>query len=138
MAAFHPYLWYLFVTSIKAEYVKPIIWVHITSLVIDSLRSRHTHTCIKTHSRVLVTKKDVRHTSTVCYFTETAKSPFSTPHTSITTTPISIKFTYFMPSIYTTLHTKFEENWISSLQDMRFWKLPNFLHIFLLRTHLQQ
>ena len=42
-------------------------------------------------------KKDVRHTSVL--FTGTAKSPFSTPHISITTGPISIKFTYFMPQL---------------------------------------
>ena len=34
--------------------------------------------------------------------------------------PILIKFTYFMPSIYMTLHTKFEKNRLSSLQDIRF------------------
>ena len=68
---------------------------------------------IKTHGRVSAAKEVVWHTSVL--FTGTAKSPFSTPHISITTGPISIKFTYFMPSIYTTLHTKFEENWLSSL-----------------------
>ena len=67
---------------------------------------------IKTHSRVPAVKEDMRHTSVL--FTGTAKSPFSTPHISITTGPISIKFTYFMPSIYTTLDTKFEENRLSS------------------------
>ena len=68
---------------------------------------------IKTHGRVSAAKEVVWHTSIL--FTGTAKSPFSTPHISITTGPISIKFTYFMPSIYTTLHTKFEENQLSSL-----------------------
>ena len=68
---------------------------------------------IKTHGRVSAAKEVVWHTSVL--FTGTAKSPFSTPHTSITLGPISIKFTYFMPSIYTTLHTKFEENQLSSL-----------------------
>ena len=63
-------------------------------------------------------KEDVRHTSVL--FTGTAKSPFSTPHISITTGPISIKFTYFMPCIYTTLHTKFEENQLISLRDICF------------------
>ena len=63
---------------------------------------------IKTHGRVSVAKEVMWHTSVL--FTGTAKSPFSTPHISITTGPISIKFTYFMSSIYTTLHTKFEEN----------------------------
>ena len=43
---------------------------------------------IKTHGRVSAVKKDVRHTSVL--FTGTAKSPFSTPHISITTRPISI------------------------------------------------
>ena len=65
-----------------------------------------------------VGKSYMRHTSML--FTRTAESPFLTPHISITTGPISIKFTYFMPFIYTTLHTKFEENRISSLQDMHF------------------
>ena len=68
---------------------------------------------IKTHGRVSAAKKDVQHTSVLLI--GTAKSPFSTPHISRTTTPISINFTYFMPSIYTTLHTKFEENQLSSL-----------------------
>ena len=59
------------------------------------------------HGRASAAKKDVRHTSVL--FTGTTKSPFSTPHISLTNL-ISIKFTYFMPSIYVTLHTKFEEN----------------------------
>ena len=63
-------------------------------------------------------------------FTGTAKSQFSTPHISITTGLISIKFTYFMPSVYATLHTKFEENQICSLWDMRLWKLSDFLYTF--------
>ena len=62
---------------------------------------------IKTHGRVSAAKEVMWHTSVL--FTGTAKSPFSTPHISITTGPISMKFIYFMPSIYTTLHTKFEE-----------------------------
>ena len=73
---------------------------------------------IKTHGHVSAAKKDVRLTSVL--FTGTTKSPFSTPHISITTGPISIKFTYFMPFIYTTLHTTFEENWLSILRDIRF------------------
>ena len=68
---------------------------------------------IKTHGRVSVAKEDVRHTSVL--FTGTAKSPFSTPYISITTGPISITFTYFMSCIYTTLHTKVEENRFSGL-----------------------
>ena len=73
---------------------------------------------IKTHGRVSAAKEVVWHTSVL--FTGTAKSPFSTHHISITTGLTSIKFTYFMPSIYTTLHTKFEKNWLSSLQDICF------------------
>ena len=53
----------------------------------------------KTHGRVSAAKEVMWHTSVL--FTGTAKSPFSTPHISITTGPISIKFTYFMPSIKT-------------------------------------
>ena len=63
---------------------------------------------IKTH-RVSSAKKDVWHTSVL--ITGTAKSPFSTPHISITTAPISIKCTYFMPMI---LHTTLEGNRSSS------------------------
>ena len=53
-----------------------------------------------THGHVSVAKKDVRHTSVL--FTGTANSPFSTPHISIATGPISIKLIYFMSFIYTT------------------------------------
>ena len=70
-------------------------------------------TQIKTHGRVSAAKEVMWHTSVL--FTGTAKTKFSTPHISITTGPISITFTYFMPSIYTTLHTKLEENQLSSL-----------------------
>ena len=73
----------------------------------------HTSVLFKTNGRVSATKEVMWHTSVL--FTGTAKSPFSIPHISITTGPISIKFTYFMPSINTTLHTKFEENRLSSL-----------------------
>ena len=93
---------------------------------------------IKTHGRVSAAKKAVWHTSVL--FTGTANLPFSTPHISITTGPLSIKFTYFMPSIYATLNTKFERNWLNTLRDICSWKLPHFLHLFflLLRTVLQK
>ena len=100
----------------------------------------HKHfSLIKTHGCVSVTKKAVWHTSML--FTETANSPFSTPCISITLGLIYIKFTYFMSSIYMTLHTKCEENQPSSLWDMCSWKFPYFLHIFhdlLLCTILQK
>ena len=53
---------------------------------------------IKTHGRMSAAKKAVWRTSVL--FTGTAKSPFSTTHTSITTGPISIRLRYCMPSIY--------------------------------------
>ena len=42
-------------------------------------------------------------------FIGTTKSLLSIPRISIITWPISIKFTHFMPSVYTTVHTKFDE-----------------------------
>ena len=89
---------------------------------------------IKTHGHVAVGKKAMWCTSVL--FTGTVNLPFSTPSISITTGLIYIKFIHFMPSIYilyppiyVTLHSKFEENQPSSLQDMCSLKLP---HIFLL------
>ena len=67
---------------------------------------------IKTHGCVSVAKKAVWHTSVL--ITGIANLPFSTPRISITTTLISMKFTYFMHTIHATLHTKFEGNWPSS------------------------
>ena len=52
---------------------------------------------IKTHGHVSAAKKGMQYTSVL--FTGTPKSPFPTPHISITTEPISIKLTYFRPSI---------------------------------------
>ena len=66
---------------------------------------------IKTHGHVSVAKKDIWHTSVL--FTGTTKSPFSTPRIFITTGPISIEFTYYIPSIYTTWRTEFEVNQLS-------------------------
>ena len=53
-------------------------------------------------------KKVMQHTSVI--FTGTTKLLFLIHRISITTGPISIKFTYFMFSIYAMSHTKFEEN----------------------------
>ena len=83
---------------------------------------------IKTHGRVSAAKKAVWHTSVL--YTRTANSLFSAPCISIPTEPISIKFTYFMSSIYATQHTKFERNRCSSSRDMCSWKLHYFLHLF--------
>ena len=66
---------------------------------------------IKTHSSVSAAKKpkeDARHTSVL--FTGTVKLPNSAICTSKNTLPISTKFTYFLPYIYTTLHIKIEGN----------------------------
>ena len=104
--------------SIKFTYFMPSIKTHGR---VSTAKEVMWHTSVlftgtakfKTHGRVSAAKEVMWHTSVL--FTGTAKSPFSTPHISITTGPISIKFTYVMPSIYTTLHTKFEENRLSSL-----------------------
>ena len=94
---------------------------------------------IKTHGHVSAAKKAVWRASVL--FTGTANSPFSTPRISITTRLISIKFTYFMPYIYVTLHTKFERNRPSSSRDVFLHEnCPmHFLHLFvLLCTVLQR
>ena len=59
---------------------------------------------------------------------------FSTPHTSITTELISIKFTHFMSPIYATLQTKFEKNRPSSLRDV-FMKIAPFSSHFSSSQH---
>ena len=84
---------------------------------------------IKTHGRMSMSaaKKDVQHTSVL--FAGTTKWLILTPHVSTITVPI---YTKFMPFIYTTSHTKCEENQFSSLPHICSIKLPNFLHIFLL------
>ena len=72
-------------------------------------------TSIKTHSSVSAakkTKKDVWHTSML--FTGTAMLPNSAFCISKTTNPISTKFIYFLPYIYTISHIKFEGNHFSS------------------------
>ena len=54
----------------------------------------------------------MQHTSEL--FTETANFCFQPIIISTTTGPIYTKFTYFIPSKYTTSHTKFEENTVMS------------------------
>ena len=107
-------------------------------------KTQGTQVCyFKTHSSVsaaMKPKEDARHTSVL--FTGTVKLPNSAFCISKTTKPISTKFTYFLLYIYTTLHTKIEGNSFSSSWDICSWKLPDFLHIFLLlllllRTKLQ-
>ena len=83
------------------------------------------HLLIKTHGRVSAVKKAMWRKSVL--FTGTANLPFSTPHISITTGPISIKFIYLMSSIYATLQTKSGP----VIHEILFLKLPHFLHIFL-------
>ena len=91
-------------------------------------KSRHTR------CRVSATKKDMWHTSVL--FTGTTKSPFSTPHISITTGFITIQFTYFMLSIYTTLHAKFEGNQLSNFKICISENCPIVFIFFLLRTDI--
>ena len=65
----------------------------------------------------------------VCYLQEPLSHRFQhLIYISITARSISIKFMHFMSSIYTTWHTKFEENQLRSFWNMhmRCWKLPNF------------
>ena len=83
---------------------------------------------IKTHTCVSAAKKAVWHTSVL--ITGTANLPFSTSRISITTWLISMKFTYFMHTIYATLHTKFEGNWPSSLGDTYVKIAPFFTFFF--------
>ena len=73
---------------------------------------------VKTHGRVSAAKDtgDARHTSVL--FTGNNKLQISASHISKTTEPIYTKFRYFMPYIYTTLHTKFEGNRLIGFQDM--------------------
>ena len=87
---------------------------------------------IKTHSCVSLAKKAVKHTTVL--FTGITNSPFSIL-VSITTWPISIKFTYVLSSIYTTLPNIFDGNPPCSLQDL---KLPHFPYNFLLFTIIQK
>ena len=73
--------------------------------------------------------EDMWHTSVL--FTGIIKLPNSAFHISKTTKPISTKFIYFLSYIYTTSHIKIEGNRFSSSWEICYWKLPNFLHIFL-------
>ena len=99
-------------------------------------------TCIKTHGRVSVAKKDVRCTSVL--FTGATKSPFSTLHISITTGPISINFTYFiyMPFIYMTLHSYIPNLKIGLVAIFKIYVSENFsissYFLFLHKKNLSQ
>ena len=97
----------------------PVLGEPFSHVLIDCVgplpKSKRGNQYIKTHSSVSVakkTKKDVRHTNVL--FTSTAKLPNSAFCISKTTKPISTKFIYFLPYIYTTLHIKFEGNRFSS------------------------
>ena len=80
-----------------------------------------------------------RHKMHSVLFTGSGKFLISTPCISGTTQRIFIKFTYFMLYIYIyELTYQFEKNRVSGEQDMHFQKLPNFLHIFLLRTAFEE
>ena len=74
---------------------------------------------MKTHSSVSAakkTKEDVQNTSVL--FTGTIKLPNSAFCISKTTNPISTKFIYFLPYMYTTSHIKIAENHFNSSQDI--------------------
>ena len=72
---------------------------------------------IKTHGCASAARKP-HGTQVRMLFTGTANSLFSTTRISITTTLISMKFTYFIPFIHATLYTKFEVNQHSNLRYM--------------------
>ena len=103
--------------------IENIVWKRITHI-------------IKTHSSVTMAKKtkDTWHTSVL--FTGTVQLPNLAFRISKTTKPIFTKFIYlFSAYIYTTSHIK--EIASAFLEISCSWKLPNFLHIFLLHTKLQ-
>ena len=86
---------------------------HVDRMVLLEGNTPKTVLLIKTNGRVSAAKKAMWRTSVLFTGTidnRTANSPFSTPHISISTGLISIKFTYFILSIYMTLRTKFERN----------------------------
>ena len=95
----------------------PFLWMSLCTINCD----QDTWLCVSSQERRATYK---------CVIYRIAKSPFSTLHISKTAKLISIKFIYFMPSIYTTLHTKFEENWISSTRYV-FLKIAQFSSHFL-------
>ena len=68
-------------------------------------------------------------------FTRTTNSQFSTPRISITHESISIKFIYFMSSIYANLHKKLERNQPSCSRDICSWNFPI---IFIFSSSLHQ
>ena len=91
---------------IHAQFMSVVVWDYLGDLLPLGKNK------IKTHGRVSAAKKAMWLTSVL--FTGTANLPFSAPHISITTGPICIKFTYFMPSIYATLHSY--QIWKKSVQ----------------------
>ena len=97
------------------------MWLDLSKPSFYAQLWRHTVLCS-------AAKKAVWHTSVL--FTGTANTLFLIPHISTTTAPTSIKFTYFMPSIYASLYTKFKRNQPSSIRDICSWKLPHFLYLF--------
>ena len=91
---------------------------HLMGVMYYVIRARKI-SCNKTHSSVSTakkTKEDMRHTNVL--FTGTVKLPNSAFCISKTTIPISTKFTYFLPYIYTTSHIKIEGDSFSSSRDI--------------------
>ena len=88
---------------------------------------------ISRHSHVSATKKAVWHTywCTSVLLTGTTNLPFSTSCISITTWPISIKFT-LLCAPYTQPYIR------KSAQYFTKYMFPHFLHIFFLHTVLQK
>ena len=102
----------VFITSFIHVFTMPhhnnsvsYIYAHyaIFNLMFGISLSRHSSV-----SATKKTKKDVQHTSVL--FTGNIKLLNSAFHISKTTKPISTKFIYFLPYIYTTSHIKIEGN----------------------------
>ena len=111
---------YLWLTMYYLGYVVSIYTVNVYLHVENAVKLKNTaYTCmfliIDQYTQLCVSSQE-SHVAYKCVFTGTANLPFLIPCISITIGVISIKFTYFMPSIYMTLHIKFKGNWASSLR----------------------
>ena len=81
---------------------RKVLRITFFTIVCEKIFAIQAISYIKTHSSVSAakkTKEDERHTSVL--FTGTIKLPNSAFHISKTTKPISTKFIYFLPYIYT-------------------------------------
>ena len=137
---------YLLTWNIPTLYVTDYIVFHLIVFSVDIMDG-----CIALVTKRSPTKEDGqdtwlcisgqenkrRHRHASVLFTGNIKLPNSAFHISKATELISTQLIYFLPYIHTATHIKIEINCFSISQDIYSWKLPNFLHIFLLCTKLQ-